>query len=183
VAFRFFLRTGELLQLENRHILVADSTIILFLGITKTGPRNPHSGSAYLIDYQLAALLRHWKAQNSATARLIPWKPQKFRAIFQQVLVYCGLQNFNFKPYSLRRGGATNLWLTTHNYSAVCQMGRWSNERTMRLYIQDSLSLLNDIKFHMTPKRVQWITRWRQLSCVEPAPKGKGRGRGKKVGE
>ena len=58
VAFRFFLRTGELLQLENRDILVSDSTIILFLGITKTGPRNPHSGSAYLVDFQLARLLR-----------------------------------------------------------------------------------------------------------------------------
>lgn len=180
VAFRFFLRTGELLQLENRDILVADSTIILFLGITKTGPRNPHSGSAYLVDFQLATLLRQWKVQNSATAKLIPWTPQKFRSTFQQVLVDCGLQSFNFKPYSLRRGGATNLWLTTHNYSAVCQMGRWSNERTMRLYIQDSLSLLNDIKFYLTPKRAQWVQRWRQRTCVEPAQKGKGRGRGKK---
>ena len=72
VAFRFLLRTGEILALENRDILISDSTVILFLGITKTGPRNPHSGSANLVDLRLASLLRKWKQTHSPTCKLIP---------------------------------------------------------------------------------------------------------------
>ena len=44
------------------------------------------------------------------------------------------------KPYSLRRGGATHLFITTKSYSQVCQAGRWSAERTVRIYIQDSFA-------------------------------------------
>ena len=59
--------------------------------------------------------------------------------------------------------------------------GRWSNERTMKLHIQDSLSLLNDLRFRMTPKRATFVANWRTLSCVEPTLTGTGRGRGRKT--
>lgn len=181
IGFRFLLRTGELLLLENRDILVADSTVILFLGLTKTAPRNPHSGTANLVDLHLANLLRRWKATHALHDSFFCWSPQRFRAIFQQVLEDCGLQSFRFKPYSLRRGGATNVWLASRNYAAVCHLGRWSNERTMRIYIQDSLALMNDLRFRITPRLTYFVSLWRQFSCVEHTQKGRKRGRGRKT--
>ena len=65
-------------------------------------------------------------------------------------------------------------------YSAVCHVGRWSSEHTMRLYVQDSLSLINDLRFRMTADKARLVAVWRQGSCVEPNPKGQGRGRGRK---
>ena len=181
VAFRCLLRTGELLALQARDVItnVTSSTAVLHLGLTKTGQRNPHAGTVSIQDVTLARKLSRWKQSVDPDTHLIPLSATKFRSIFKAALAATHLERFKFKPYSLRRGGATDLWLTSRNYSLVAHTGRWSAERTLKIYIQDSIALLTDLTFHPTPDQLKYKDRWLRSYRAEPAatciPRGRGR--------
>lgn len=141
LAFRALLRTGELLALESKGIIISPNkaTAILNLGLTKTGARNPAAGTVHITDYELVTRLFVWQRSLKSSQKLIPWSGTRFRQLFHEVLASTGLLSHQFKPYSLRRGGATDLWLSSQNYSLVAHTGRWSSERTLKVYIQDSM--------------------------------------------
>ena len=48
------------------------------------------------------------------------------------------LQSFHFKPYSLRRGGATAAFREGATWEQLMETGRWQDVRTLRLYIADA---------------------------------------------
>ena len=181
VAFRCLLRTGELLALQARDVVLApkSSTAVLYLGLTKTGQRNHHAGTVSLQDPTLVKILSRWKASVPPDSKLITISATQFRALFKSSLTAVSLDRFQFKPYSLRRGGATDLWLTTRNYSLVSHTGRWSAERTLKVYIQDSIALLTDLTFNPTKQQQQLRDRWLRHYRAEPAasciPRGRGR--------
>lgn len=182
LGFVCLLRTGEILSLQSRDILIPSdgSTVILFLGETKTAPRNPHAGTVVAHDLVLTHLLQKWKRVNQEDAFLVPWNQTKFRTFFRDALEKCGLSKWDYKPYSLRRGGATDLWLTCRSFSQVTHTGRWTSERTAKIYIQDSVSLLTTLTFVATPKQKTLMSLWQEVSRVEPRHMSKKRGRGRK---
>ena len=53
-----------------------------------------------------------------------------------------GLQDFDFKPYSCRRGGATNFFIQTGSMELTLARGRWGSSRVARIYINDGLAML-----------------------------------------
>jgi hypothetical protein len=57
-----------------------------------------------------------------------------------------GLQKHAFRPYSLRRGGATAVFQQTKSMEAALLRGRWESTRVARLYISDALSYIPSIK-------------------------------------
>ena len=181
VAFRCLLRTGELLALQARDIVITPKspTAVLYLGLTKTGARNPHAGTVSLQDTTLVRQLSKWKKSTKPDSYLIPVSSSHFRSVFKAALDATSLSSFKFKPYSLRRGGATDLWLTSRNYSLVAHTGRWSSERTLKVYIQDSIALLTELTFTPTPDQRQHRDRWLRSVRAEPAatciPRGRGR--------
>ena len=182
LAFKCLLRTGELLGVTNKDIIVSpdQSSILVRLGLTKTASRNPSSGTVHVIDTVLARLLSEWQNQVAWDAPLIPFSASKFRIFFQQVLSACGLQDLNLKPYSLRRGGATDMWISTHSYNLVQHTGRWTSERVMKQYIDDSTALLSNMRVTLSPKQRSFITLWQKISHVEPPASWQSRGRGRK---
>ena len=182
LAFKCLLRTGELLALVNQDIILSPdgSTVILHLGLTKTAGRNPSSGTVNVTDNLLVQLLTRWQQSCHNLSPLIPWTPSKFRTTFSQALSDCDLTHMQFKPYSLRRGGATDMYLSSRNYALVQHTGRWSSERVMRQYIQDSTALLTQIRFVPSPKQQRLMAQWARFSHVEPSVTRKVRGRGKK---
>ena len=181
VAFRCLLRTGELLALQARDIVITPKspTAVLYLGIAKTGARNPHAGTVSLQDAPLVRRLLQWKKTVPPDAHLIPISASQFRTVFKASLDATHLSQFQFKPYSLRRGGATDLWFTSRNYSLVAHTGRWSSERTLKVYIQDSIALLTELSFTPNPEQRQHRDRWLRFIRAEPAasciPRGRGR--------
>ena len=181
LAFRCLLRTGELLALKAKDIVIPpkSASAVLYLGLTKTGQRNPHAGTVTFTDLPLAHRLRLWKGAVPSHTPLVPWSAPKFRSKFKAALQEAGLASYLFKPYSLRRGGATDLWLTTHNYSLVSHTGRWASERTLRVYIQDSIALLTDLTFTPSAKQRAFQQLWTTHHRVEPARSRTTRGRGK----
>ena len=114
VAFRCLLRTGELLSLQARDIVIPAGSrcAILYLGETKTGPRNPHAGTVSCHDSTLVHLLQVWKATCDPQAFLAPWPQSRFRSTFNAALSSLELQTYECGPCSLRRGGATDLWMS-----------------------------------------------------------------------
>ena len=65
-----------------------------------------------------------------------------FYDLFEDGLVWLGVSRFRFKPYSLRRGGAT-CDFQEHGSAATTQLkGRWSSLRTARAYFVEGMSLI-----------------------------------------
>ena len=181
LAFKCLLRTGDLLGLVNKDITISTdkSTILLRLGLTKIAGRNPAAGTVHITDLCLGHLLTTWQHSVSWESPLIPYT-SKFRKLFQQVLLDCGLQDLHLKPYSLRRGGTTDMWMSTHSYNAVQHTGRWSSEKVMKQYIDDSTALLSNMKVVPTVYQKMLISHWQDISHVEPPGTWKIRGRGRK---
>ena len=127
VAFRCLLHTGELLALQARDVVIpaGSHSAVLYLGETKTSPQNPHAGTVSCHDATLVDLLRMWKSTCDPEAFLVPWTQSRFRSAFSSALITLRLDHYQYKPYSLRRGGATDLWLTCRSYSQVAHTGRW----------------------------------------------------------
>ena len=184
VGFHALLRSGELCQLRNRNIICSEDLVILQLGQTKMAVRNAGVESASFRHQKISIMLRAWKAVNSDEALLVNMSPSLFRQWFSRGLSETGLISLPYKPYSLRRGGATQVFLETQSYAAVCQRGRWASERTSRIYIQDSISLLTDIPKALTSVQREFYDSWNELlGRLEPpssrAGRSRGRGRGK----
>jgi hypothetical protein len=74
--------------------------------------------------------------------RLFPGSPQKFRDLLEQSLTILGLQGLGFTLGSLRSGGATAFFLATKNVPALRITGRWSNERSLEVYVQEAMCAL-----------------------------------------
>jgi len=64
--------------------------------------------------------------------------PQKFREVFKKAVIATGLPE-TFKPYSLRRGGASHYFRLTGDMARAVEIGRWRDVRTARIYINTAL--------------------------------------------
>ena len=51
-----------------------------------------------------------------------------------------GLEEYNCRPYSLRRGGATSLFRESGSLDTVAERGRWASIPTARRYIDDGIA-------------------------------------------
>ena len=57
-------------------------------------------------------------------------------------MIALSLDPDDYKPYSLRRGGATFLFQTRGDLLATIVRGRWANSPTARIYINEALALV-----------------------------------------
>ena len=115
LGYYAMLRTGELLGLSSRNPFCDNkqSKVIVSLGLTKAGKRLGASESCVVGYDMVVSFLRQWKSIAEPTQGFSP-NPAKWRALFNQALEALELQSFQFRPYSLRRGGAT-WWFTRHH--------------------------------------------------------------------
>ena len=65
--------------------------------------------------------------------------PKALRRKFKTCVEDIGLQNHNLQLYSLRRGGATELFRSSGSLHEVAERGRWRNLRTARIYVDAAL--------------------------------------------
>ena len=126
VAFRGLLRTGELLAVKAADIMFAHNNAKAFVQLheSKTMRTNPATRLVAISDYKVVTLLRAWKASVPGSASLVPMPPHQFRKAYGLALANANLGSYGFKPYSLRRDGATELFLTCHSFSTVTQHGQ-----------------------------------------------------------
>lgn len=155
VAYDGLLRTGELFGLRCKDFVVSEDcqSVIVNLGLTKGGQRRGAAESVVLYDEMTVSLLRARLLNSQPHEKLLQRSPANFRALFDDMCRELGLENWNFKPYSLRRGGATTHFQVHQSMSSVCVRGRWQNERTARLYINSGLAALASAS--LTPAAVK----------------------------
>ena len=67
--------------------------------------------------------------------------PAAFRSKFARLVHEAGLPKCSWKPYSLRRGGATTDFLHHGQLDRTMVRGRWASAKAARLYIDDAVSM------------------------------------------
>lgn len=151
LGFYGLLRTAEILQLRACDILIGRHNIIISLPNTKSGTRNNAAEMVQLHDHMTLETVREVillrKATNNARTPLWDYSGQAFRDKFAHHLRRFHLSNHCFRPYSMRRGGATHLFQATGSMETVMLKGRWNSPKVAKIYISDALSYLPSMTF------------------------------------
>ena len=190
IGFYSMLRTGEVLGLCNNHMLsdARDSQILISLGLTKGGKRHGAAESVVLGYEPVVLLVQRWKSIAKTCSPLVPSAP-KWRALFNECLEALGISDHQFRPYSLRRGGAT-FWFSRHqSLDRILVQGRWHTQKSARLYLNEGLAVLATMRLPRTDPRINpflthflRIVRTRNFQTLEPpAVGGRAGGRGKRL--
>ena len=158
VGFHCLLRTGEFLALTAGSVLLGPSAGILNLADTKTSRKHAAHDAISITDSitleVLRTLVEMRQEQGLTAVRLWNASPQCFRTRFNALMKLYGLEAHCFRPYSLRRGGATALFQETNSMEMVLTRGRWQSSKIARVYITDGLSYLPSIRPSATTKKL-----------------------------
>eukprot|EP00438_Fugacium_kawagutii_P010455 Skav232993 [mRNA] locus=scaffold387:64192:70081:+ [translate_table: standard] len=177
VGFFGLLRTGELLALQawQVHMVSPNQPAVINLGLTKSGKRQGAEESITISDVHVLRFLWAWKSQASDHSFLTA-KPHQWRAMFQRCLEELKLDEWGFRPYSLRRGAATFFFTKLGSLDKVLVMGRWTAAKTARIYINSGLAMLAELKISQKLLR-PYITVYQnspaKMPQLEPSPKGR----------
>ena len=98
------------------------------------------------------------------------------------------MQEFAFRPYSLRRGGATFWFQKQQNLDKILVQGRWQTQRSARIYLNEGLAVLSQLRVPRDDPRVKpfmtvfcnFLSLPRFLTLEPPAVGGRAGGVGKK---
>ena len=171
LGFHALLRTGELLAVKAKHVAISEAKgpAVLSLGWTKAGKRHGAAESVTIHAEDVCRRLYQWKSTARAEASLTGASHQ-WRKQFADTIKAVSLDKFDFRPYSLRRGGATHHFSVHGRFDALLILGRWQAAATARLYINDGLSVLAEINIpwnrFLKNLRSQYVT-----SLTRPLPK------------
>lgn len=185
LGFYGMMRTGELLSLKPSQVEAPslDGPAISSLGLTKSGKRQGAAESITVGVHDVVRRLKHWKLQ---TSRPLVSSAQGWRTKFAEALSSLGLEEYQFRPYSLRRGGAT-FWFSKHgSFDRLLIQGRWQAPKTARIYINSGLASLAEMKIPASKLRgfqsVYFKSMDRALPSLERTRQtSSSGGRGKKV--
>ena len=153
-GYNCILRTGELLTLARNHIQWNESMSagVIILPWTKSGQRAGCMESVTFNDPIVAGILRAACVRVGPQSRLFTDSGQRFRALFDAALEACSLQGLGFRPYSLRRGGATSDYLQHLSVQNTMIRGRWMSLKACRIYITEGQEALARLGLSKTSK-------------------------------
>ena len=141
-GFDAMLRTGEITDLVAGNVAFTnDGRAILSLGFTKGGKRRGTPEFGVIDSHSTTLLLRTWLLNKPAGFHICGCSPAAWRVKFDQLLQRLNLNTRGYRPYSLRRGGATAFFLQTGRMDLVLERGRWNSTATAKLYINEGASL------------------------------------------
>ena len=103
-----------------------------------------------ITDPLVSRCLTEAAAQLQPQQLLLQRSNESFRMFFREALSILQLQPDLFRPYSIRRGGATHFYMTTGSLEQLLLRGRWSDIRTARIYIQDGVAALTHLSLSPT---------------------------------
>ena len=181
VGFHGLLRTGEILGITAAHVSVSKpkGPAVISLGLTKAGKRQGASESVTLHGEDICRRLHQWvhtaRNHDSLAGPSHIWR-QKFNVTLEAL----SLHKWDFRPYSLRRGGATHQFKMHGAFDRLMSHGRWQSLRTARLYINDGLAVLAELKIPLTAMASNLRAQYHRsltikLPPLEPAPRKRAR--------
>ena len=149
LGFFCLLRTGELLQLTVNDFCLGHSSGLVSLKHTKSGRRDNASEFVSFTDIPTLEAVKQLislRKETNTGPRLWVHSPSSFRQQFKLLCDHYDLSSHQFRPYSLRRGGATHHFQITNSMEAALIKGRWQSSKVARIYISDGLSYLPNLK-------------------------------------
>ena len=150
LGFYACLRTGEIVSLTvSQCITDSNGHVILYLGQCKSGKRRGEEEYSVVDHAPVCSLLSIFFANRNPHDLICGGEEHMWRRKFDRYLFNLGLSHLFLRPYSLRRGGATNALRRGQTMAQICTRGRWGNEKTARMYIQEAVTLLQ--KQSVTP--------------------------------
>ena len=147
LAFHRFLRPMDYLEVKcGQFLFPKDDAAHLMLTNTKT----TGATSVPISDPHLINLLRMFTRNRQPGDFFMPLSKPEFRLLFDAAVRAIGLPS-SFKPYSLRRGGASCFFQATGNYHRTMELGNWKHLSTAKLYINTALLELTQSQNLNTP--------------------------------
>jgi hypothetical protein len=143
-GFDGFLRTGELLSLWISDVGVDASGGLIKLSHTKSGQRHAAFEASTMRSSLVAKMFRIFVSRlppgTNLNSYIFAGPAYRFYRLFEAGLEWLGVADLGFKPYSLRRGGATAFYRACGSMEMTLERGRWSSARVGRIYINDGLA-------------------------------------------
>ena len=157
VGFHCLLRTGEILLLQWKHfeLHVGHRVGVLVLPNTKSGNRTGTEESVVIDDVYLLELLVLHRSQSQPGDFLVAGTSGAFRKKLDEAVVNIPLPPGRWRPYSIRRGGATAHFREHGSLDATAIRGRWQHVRTCRIYINDAMTTLAELAEEPDHKNVR----------------------------
>ena len=165
LAFHALLRLGELLDATAQGFTIAPDGLsgILSLPFTEGGQRRGTVESVTLSGPFVLLLVQEELRQLQGPDLFCPLSGGQFRKRFACLLSDLSLISLGYRPYSLRRGGATEYFRTTGNLDLTADRGRWASLRTARIYLNEGQLMLTEIQF--SQQQMAAIDRWNNVWC------------------
>ena len=158
LGFFGLLRTGELLQICCSDLLVGPKQGIISLRNTKTGLRNAAQETvAFEDDLALEVIRALIEIKSRQVLHKVPIWTKSAQAFRNEFAHHCKkflLEEYKFRPYSLRRGGATHLFQMTGSMEMALLKGRWSSTKVAKIYLSDGLSYLPGLTFSKDTRKL-----------------------------
>ena len=154
LGYHAYLRTGEMLKLQNQDVQFEGQHGVVTIRASKAGIRFNIDEAVSLYDPTVARLWKlHLLVNREPSALVWSHGAKHFRDLFHQGLHCLHLEKSGFQPYSLRRGGATSHFAAKRSLDGILLRGRWRSMAVARLYLQDGLANLHQLQFS-NPARV-----------------------------
>ena len=156
LGFHCLLRTGEILSIRPCDFILNNNCGLLSLPTSKSGLRSNTKESVSIHDvttleiiWAMIALKHQLGFPNTPC-----WEHSGtcFRNLFRRATAALKIEHLNFRPYSLRRGGATYEMQTHGLMERTLIRGRWRNSNIARIYINDGLALLPSLSMSFESK-------------------------------
>ena len=155
LGFHTMLRTCELLTLTGDKIaLNADNVGVLGLEWTKMGQRRGVSEYVTIDDAEIGRRLAQYLRNKPRGVPLLLGSSADFRKMFNDSLAALKLEHAGYRPYSLRRGGASFDFVTFGDLQRTMARGRWMSVRVARIYIVDGWQLLNSLSLSVETRQL-----------------------------
>ena len=166
-GFHCMLRTIEICTVTPSCICVAaDASGVIALPWTKMGQQKGTQEMVTFSEPLVGRLLMKAAAVTPAASPLIASVPA-FRADFAAACNELGVADLQFKPYSLRRGGASYDFIAYGDIMRTLWRGRWSGCQTGRIYVQEGVAVQTQMRMSAATERamdvaVTALAAWQQ---------------------
>ena len=144
LSFDIYLRPSEALGIRGLDIAFDKNcySVVINLGFTKAGQRRGRQETVTCRNSTLVYMAKLIVEELAPGDYIYNRKTYRYRKEFYDLLHKIGVEKLHFKPYSLRRGGATAAFRGGASWETIAEIGRWGAHQTMRLYIVDAMAEL-----------------------------------------
>ena len=109
--------------------------VVVSLGFSKGGKRQGAEDFVLTDDSVVYRYLAPTCRGLEPHQRILRGEACRFRNAFQKAVEAMGQSCHQFRPYSVRRGGASEALGRTGQLKIVMEMGRWNDIKTARVYL------------------------------------------------